>query len=84
MQYLLIFHIIFCVFINVASLVFCGIESSLLVSEIVMPSSNNIVASLCCYNVDLFITKVTILRYDCKLVLHTIVKKLFVVGTCKP
>jgi hypothetical protein len=43
-------------------LLFCGIESALLASVVVMFSSHNIVASLCYYNVDCFIPIVTILR----------------------
>jgi hypothetical protein len=46
--------------------------------------SHNIVASLCCCNVDRFILAIAILRYKYKLALNTIVIKLFVVGTCKP
>jgi hypothetical protein len=65
-------------------LVFYGIDNALLVSTIVISSSHNIVASLCCSNVDHFILVVAILKYDYKLVLNTIVRKLYVVGTYKP
>jgi len=82
-QYLLVFFILFFVFGGVACLVLCGIENALLVLAIIMPSSGNIVASLCC-SVDLFILVVAIIRYDYKLALNIVVKKLFVVGTCKP
>jgi len=60
------------------------IENAFLASVVVMPSSHNIVASLCCYNVDHFIPAIAILKYDCILALNIIVKKKYVVGTCKP
>ncbi len=84
MQCLSIFPVLLCVFANVAYLVFYGTKSALLVSTIVMPFSHNIVISLCCYIVNHFIPVITILRYDCKFALSIIVKKLSVVGTCKP
>ncbi len=84
MQYLSILLILLCVFASVAWLVLCGIESALLAFEVVMPSSHNIIASLCCYSVDHFILVVAILRYDCNHVLNIVVKKLSMVGICKP
>jgi len=75
---------LFCVFVGVAYLVLCGTDSAFLASMVVIFSSNNIATSLCCYSVDRFIPIVVIMRYDYKLVLNTVVKKLFVVGTCKP
>ncbi len=65
-------------------IVLCGIDNALLASAIVIPSSQNIIASLCCWSVDQFIHEVTILKYDCKLVLNTIVKKLSMAGIYKP
>jgi hypothetical protein len=64
-------------------LVLCGIENELLAFVIVMPSSHNIVASLCC-SVDHFILIVAILKYGYKLVLNTIVRKISMIGTSKP
>jgi len=83
-QHLLVFPILLYVFGGATCLVFYGIESALLASMVVMFFSHNITTSLCCYNVNLFILGIAILRYDCKPALKTIVKKLFVVGTCKP
>jgi hypothetical protein len=83
-QCLLIFLVLLCVFTSVAYLVFGGTKSALLVYVAVMPSSHNISASLCCCNVDRFILEVAILRYDCELALNIVVKKLFMVNTCKP
>jgi hypothetical protein len=77
-------YILLCVFASIVYLIFCGIDNALLTFVVVIPSSHNIAASLRCYNVDCFILAITILRYDCKLVLNTIVRKLYVVGTCKP
>jgi len=54
---------------------FYGIESAFLALAIVIPSSHNIVASLCCYSVECLILAITILKYDCKPTLNTIVKK---------
>jgi hypothetical protein len=65
-------------------LILCGINNALLAFAIVIPSSHNIVASLCYCNVDRFILVIVIPRYDCKHVLNTIVKRLFVVDICKP
>jgi hypothetical protein len=84
MQCLLVVPTLLCVFVGVACLVLCGTHNALLASMVVIFSSNNIATSLCCYNVDRFIPIVVIMRYDYKLVLNTVVKKLFVVGTCKP
>jgi hypothetical protein len=64
--------------------VFYGTNSALLALAIVFPSSHNIVASLCYWNVDCFIHVVVILRYDCKFAPNTIVRKLSMVGTCEP
>ncbi len=83
-QYLSIFLVLLFIFCGAAYLIFCGTESALLASTINMPSSHNITTSLCCCSVDLFIPIVTILRYDCKPALNTIVKKLYVVSICKP
>jgi hypothetical protein len=83
-QYFSIFPILLCVFVGVAYLVFCGTKSALLAYTIVMPSSHNIVASLCCCSVDRFILAIVILRYDYNPPLNTIVKKLSLVSTCKP
>ncbi len=66
-----------------ACLVLYDIESAFIASVAVIPSSHNIIASLCC-NDNRFIPIVAIFKYDCKPILNTIVKKLFVVGTCKP
>jgi hypothetical protein len=46
--------------------------------------SHNIVASLWCCSVDCFILTVTIMRYDCKLALKIVIRKLFMVGIYKP
>ncbi len=84
MQYLSIFHVLLCVFASVACLVFYGTENALLAFAIIMFFSHNITASLCCYNVDHLILVVANLKYDYKLALNIVVKKLFMVGTCKP
>jgi hypothetical protein len=83
-QCLSIFLILLCVFAYAACLVLCGTNSTFFAFVIVIPSSNNIATSLCCYNVDNFILIVQILGYDCKPVLNTIVRKLYMVGICKP
>ncbi len=83
-QCLSIFLILFCVFISATYLVLCGTKSALLASTIIMPFSHNIATSLCCCNVDYFILIAAILKYDYKLVLNTIVRKLSMVSTCKP
>jgi hypothetical protein len=75
---------LYCVFVSVVYLVLCGIENALLTFAVIMPSSHNIFVSLCCCSVDHFIPMVTILRYDCKHALNTIIKTLSVVGTYKP
>jgi hypothetical protein len=59
-------------------------KRAILASVIIMPSSHDIVASLYCCNVDYFIPPIVILKYDYKPTLNTIIKKLFMVGTCKP
>jgi hypothetical protein len=83
-QYLLIFLVLFYVFGGVACLVLCGIKSVFLVLALVIPSSHNIVTSLCCCNVDSFILVIAILRYDYKPTLNTIVKKLFIFVNHEP
>jgi len=82
-QCLLIFLVLFCVFTGVGCLGLYGTKRALLVSIVVKPSSHNIFTSLCC-SVDHLIPTVVILRYDYKFVLNTIVRKLYVVSTCKP
>ncbi len=84
MQYLSVVPILFYAFGGVACFIFCGIESALLAFTVVIPSSHNIVTSLCCCNVDYFIPTITILKCDYKPALNTIVKKLFMVGIYKP
>jgi hypothetical protein len=84
MQYLLIFHILLCVFGDDACLILYGTKSVFLISTIVILSSHYIITSLCCYIVDHFILIVTILRYDYRFALNIIIHKLYVVGTCKP
>ncbi len=84
MQYFSIFLVLLYVFGGATGLIFCGTESAHLTLTIVIPFSDNIVASLCCCNVDYFIHVVAILKYYCKLALNIVVKKLSVVGTCKP
>ncbi len=83
-QCLLVFLVLFCVFAGAACLVLYGIKSAILAFVVVTPSSHNIVTSLCYCSVDHFILAITILRYDCKPALDTIVRKLSMVGTCKP
>jgi hypothetical protein len=83
-QCLLVFLVILCVFASTTYLILCGTDSALLDSVVVIPFSHNIAASLCCCNVDPFILVVTILRYDYKLALNTVIRKLSVVGTFKP
>jgi hypothetical protein len=83
-QYLSIFLVLLYVFGSDACLVFCGTKSVFLALTIVIPSSHNIVASLCYCSVDCFIPVITILKYDYKPTLNTVINKLFVVGTCKP
>jgi hypothetical protein len=83
-QYLLVFLVLFCVFGGATYLIFCGIESAFLVLIVVIIFSHNIVASLCCYNVDCIIHVVVILKYDYKPALNIVVIKLFVVGIYKP
>ncbi len=83
-QCLSIFHVVLCVFVGIAYLILCGINNAFLTSIVVITSSHNIAASLCCCNVDRFILVITIKRYDCKLAPNTIVRKLSMVSTCKP
>jgi hypothetical protein len=83
-QCLSIFHVLFNVFIDVAYLVLYGTKNVLLVSIVVMLSSHNIVVSLCYCSVDFFILAIVILRHNYKPVLNTIVRKLSMVGICKP
>jgi hypothetical protein len=83
-QCLSIFLALLCVFVGATYLVLCGIDNALLAYVVVIPSSHNIVASLCCCNVDYFILVVAILKYDCKPVVNTIVRKLFMVNISKP
>ncbi len=71
-------------FSDVTYFVLCGTDNALLASTIFIPSSHNILASLCCWSVDCFIPEVTILKYDCKFALNTIVKKLSMANTHKP
>jgi len=71
-------------FFSIAYLILCGTDSAFLASVVVIPSSHNIATSLCYCSVDHFILAIKIVRYDCKPVLNTIVKKFLMVGTCKP
>jgi hypothetical protein len=73
-----VFLVILCVFAGATYLVLCGIHGALLASTVIIPSSHNIIVSLCCCNVDHFILAVTILKYDCKPTLNTIVRKMYV------
>jgi len=82
-QCLLVFLVLLCVFDGIACLIFCGTYNTLFASTIVIPFSHNIAASLCCCNVDHFIPIVVILKYDCKHALNIVVRKLYVIGTCK-
>ncbi len=84
MQCLLVFLILLCVFDGATCLVLYGTYSAFLAFAIIILSSHNIVASLCCCNVDCFIPAVVILKYDCKPTLNIIDKKLSMVGICKP
>jgi hypothetical protein len=83
-QCLSISLILLCVFTITTYLILYGIDNALLVSTIVIISSHNIVASICYCNVDRFIPEVTILSYDYKPILNIVVRKLSMVGTCKP
>ncbi len=71
------------VFVSITCLILCGTNNTLLASVIVVPSSHNIVASLCC-NVDRFIPTIAILKYDYELALNIVVQKLYMVGNFKP
>jgi hypothetical protein len=82
-QYLLVFPILFYVFASATYLVLCGTKNVLLAFVVFMPSSHNIITSLCCCSVECFILGIIILRYDYKPALNIVVRKLFVVSTCK-
>ncbi len=84
MQRLLVFPELLCVFASTACLILYGIDSALFAFVVVIPSSHNIVASLCCCNVDHFILAIAILRYDCKPTLNIVIITLSMVGICKP
>jgi len=84
MQCLLVFRVLLCVFAGIAYLIFCGTKNALIASTVIIPSSHNISTSLCCCNVDYFIPVVASMKCDCKTALNIIVRKLYVVGTCKP
>ncbi len=62
MQYLLVFPILFYGFGGVVRLVLCGTKNVLFVSIIIIPSSHNNIASLCCCSLDRFILKIAILK----------------------
>jgi len=83
-QCLSIFPVLLYVFTSATYFVFCGTQSALLASVVIMSSSHNIVASLCYCIVNYFILAIVIMRYDYKLALNIVVKKLFVIGTYKP
>jgi len=83
-QYLLIFPTLLCVFGGVAYIIFYGTKHAFLASVIIILFSYNIAASLCYYNVDCFMHVIVILRYDCKLALNIVVKKLSMVGIYNP
>ncbi len=83
-QCLSIFLTLLSIFVDAANLVLCGTSNALLASIMVIPSSHNIAASLWCCSVGHFILIVAIPRYDYKPTLNIIVRKLFVVCTCKP
>jgi hypothetical protein len=78
------FLVLLSVFASAAYLVFCGTESALLASTIVMSSSHNITASLYYCSVDYFIPIIAILKYDFKRALNIVVRNLFMVGNSKP
>ncbi len=61
---------------------FVVLNPAFLASIVVLPSSHNNVAFLCCCSVDYFILIVAILKYDYKFALNIMVKKLSMVGTC--
>ncbi len=75
---------ILCVFASTTYLIFCGIHNAILTSVEIIPSSHNIATSLCYCNVDCFIPEVAIMKYDYKPVLNAIIRKLYMVSTCKP
>jgi len=83
-QCLSIFPILLGVFVNIACVILCGTNITFLAFVVIIPSSHNITAFLCYCNVDHFIPVITILMYDYKPALNTLVKKSSVVGTCKP
>jgi hypothetical protein len=70
-----VFLVLLCVFTDVACLVLYGTENAFFTSIVVMSSSHNIAASLCCHGVDCFILAVAILRYDYKPALNIIIIK---------
>jgi hypothetical protein len=74
-QYLLVFHVLLCVFGGATYITLCGTEIVLLISAIVIPYSHNIVTSLCCCSVDRFIPIVAIMKCDYKPTLNIVVKK---------
>ncbi len=80
MQNLSVFPKLFYVFGGVTYFVLCGTYNALLTSAIIILFSHNIIASLCCWSVDYFTFIIAIMRYDCKPILNTIVRKLYVVG----
>jgi hypothetical protein len=69
---------------SVIYLVLYGTKSALLAFVVIMSSSHNITTSLCCYGVNHFILVVTILKYDRKFIINTIIRKIFVVSIYKP
>jgi len=83
MQFLLVFPVLLCVFVGATCLVLYGNNNALLASTIIIPSSHNIATSLCCCSLDRFIHEIIVLKYDYKPTLNTIIRKLYVVGTCK-
>jgi len=76
--------VLLCVSASTAYLIVYGSNNALFASAVVILSSHNIAASLCCCNVECFILVVKILKHDYKLALNTIVKKLSLVSICKP
>jgi len=81
-QYLLVFLALLYVSGGIVCLVLCGTKNPLLALIVIIPSSHNIVASLCYVNHSIPTT--TISRYDYKLALNIVFKKLSMVGTCEP
>jgi len=83
-QCLLVFLVLLCVFVGVACLVLYGTDNAFLVFAVIILFSHNIITSLCCCSVDHFILAVVILKYDYKPDQNIVVRKLSMVGTCKP